>query len=232
MKFHRVLLKLSGEALKGNQEYGIDVAFAKNLAEKVAALHHRGIQVAIVFGGGNIFRGMSGEKMGLDRVAGDYMGMLATVMNGVAFSDLLTQIGIPNRVMSCIKMEAVAESFIQKRALKHLELGRVVICVAGTGNPYCTTDSAAVLKALELKCDVMIKGSKVDGIYNKDPKHHDDAVRFEELTLEDAIQMNIKVMDQSAIGMARDEGLPLFVCHIDDIDLIGTQEVKGTRVKV
>lgn len=232
MKFNRILLKLSWEALTWNQEYGIDVAFAKNLAEKVATLHRRGIQIAIVFGGGNIFRGMSGEKMWLDRVAGDYMGMLATVMNGIAFADLLTQMGISNRVMSCIKMETVAESFIQKRAVKHLELGRVVICVAGTGNPYCTTDSAAVLKSLELKCDVMIKGSKVDGIYNKDPKHHDDAVRFEELTLEDAIQMNIKVMDQSAIGMARDEGMPLFVCHIDDIDLIGTQEVKGTKVKI
>jgi uridylate kinase len=231
MKFHRILLKLSGEALKWDQDYGIDVNFTKNLAEKVGTLHRRGVQIAIVFGGGNIFRGMSGEKMGLDRVAGDYMGMLATVMNGVAFADLLTQMGIPNRVMTSVKMEAVAESFIQKRALKHLELWRVVICVAGTGNPYCTTDSAAVLKALELKCDVMIKGSKVDGIYNKDPKHHDDAVRFEELTLEDAIKLNIKVMDQGAIGMARDEGLPLFVCHIDDIDLIGTQEVKGTKVR-
>jgi uridylate kinase len=232
MKFHRILLKLSGEALKWAQEYGIDVGFAKQLAQKIATLYHRGIQVAIVFGGGNIFRWVAGEKMWLDRAAGDYAGMLATVINGIAFADLLEQIDIPVRVMSALQMPQVAEPFIRKRALKHLQLGRVLICVAGTGNPYCTTDSAAVLKALELNCDVMIKWSKVDGIYNKDPHHHDDAIRFEELTLEDAIKLNIKVMDQSAIGLARDEHMPLFVCHIDDIELIGTEEVTWTKVKI
>lgn len=226
----RILLKLSGEALKGTQGYGLDVTFIRQLASKIITVHERGIQIVIVLWGGNIFRGATGAELGLDRTTGDYMGMIATIINGMALGNVVEQIGVPTRVMSSIEIPRVAELFINKRAEKHLEKWRIVICVAGTGNPYYTTDSAAVLRALELHCDILIKGTKVDGIYEKDPVKYPQAKRYDHLTYEKALQSDIGVMDHSAIALAKDEQLPLRVTHIDQIDKIGTLEMPGTLV--
>ncbi len=188
------------------------------------------MQIVIVIGGGNIFRGVSGAAKGLDRSSADTMGMLATVMNGIALGDAIEKLGQPVRIASAIEMPKVAEQFIRRRALKHLSLGRIVIAVAGTGNPYFTTDSAAVLRALELHCDCVVKGTKVDGVYDQDPAKHPDAVRYESISLADTLAQNLRVMDQSAIALAKDEKLPIFVSNIDDIDRLGTEDMIGTCV--
>ncbi|NRH21149.1 UMP kinase [Candidatus Gracilibacteria bacterium] len=233
-KYHtpnRILLKLSGEALQGKQGYGIDPEFLAYIAEKIVHLVKiQKIEVAIVVGGGNIFRGVELERGGFDRATGDNMGMLATIINGIAIGEAIEGAGVDVRVMSAIPTHRVAEDFIRRRALRHIEKGRVVICVGGSGNPYFSTDSAAVLRALELECDAVVKATKVDGIYDKDPKKHDDAVRYDILPLEEALHKNLRVMDQSAIALAHDENMPIFVCRIEDIQLIGTDEIIGTYV--
>ncbi|MGP1583451.1 MAG: UMP kinase [Candidatus Altimarinota bacterium] len=227
----RVLLKLSGEALQGEQGYGIDPNFLSYLAKKIVHLVQKEkLEIAIVVGGGNIFRGIELEKGGFDRATGDNMGMLATMINGIAIGEAIEDAGVDVRVMSAISAHKVAEDFIQRRALRHLEKGRVVICVGGSGNPFFSTDSAAVLRALELQCDAVVKATKVDGIYDKDPKKHSDAVRYEILSLEDAIQKNVRVMDQAAIALAHDECMPIYVCRIEDVDKINTEEIVGTYV--
>ncbi|MBX9809837.1 UMP kinase [Candidatus Gracilibacteria bacterium] len=235
MKSHhnpkRILIKLSGEALQGKQGYGIDPEFLAYIAEKIVYLvSERKLEVAIVVGGGNIFRGIELERGGFDRATGDNMGMLATIINGIAIGEAIEEAGIDVRVMSAIPTHRVAEDFIRRRALRHIEKGRVVICVGGSGNPYFTTDSAAVLRALELDCDAVVKATKVDGIYDKDPKKHTDAIRYDILPLEEALHKNLRVMDQAAIALAHDENMPIFVCRIEDIHLIGTNEIIGTYV--
>lgn len=233
-KYHtpkRILLKLSGEALQWKQWYGIDPEFLAFIAEKIVHLIKvENIEVAIVIGGGNIFRGIELERGWFDRATGDSMGMLATIINGIAIGEAIEEAGIDVRVMSAIPTQRVAEDFIRRRALRHIEKGRVVICVGGTGNPYATTDSAAVLRALELECDAVVKATKVDGIYDKDPNKYTDAVHYDILSLEEALHKNLRIMDQAAIALAHDENMPIFVCRIEDTHLIGTDEIIGTYV--
>jgi uridylate kinase len=227
----RILLKLSGEALQWKQWYGIDPEFLAYIAEKIVYLVQvRKLEIAIVIGGGNIFRGIQLEEWGFDRVIWDQMGMMATIINWLAIGEAIEAAGVDVRVMSAVPTHRVAEDFIARRALRHIEKGRVVICVGGTGNPYATTDSAAVLRALELQCDCVVKATKVDGIYDKDPKKHIDAVHYEILSLEEALHKNLRIMDQTAIALAHDEDMPIYVCRIEDTDLIGTDEIIGTYV--
>ena len=233
-KYHtpkRILLKLSGEALQWKQWYGIDPEFLAYIAEKIVYLVQvRQLEIAIVIGGGNIFRGIQLEKGGFDRVIWDQMGMMATIINWLAIGEAIEAAGVDVRVMSAVPTHRVAEDFIARRALRHIEKGRVVICVGGTGNPYATTDSAAVLRALELQCDCVVKATKVDGIYDKDPHKHDDAIHYEILSLEEALHQNLRIMDQTAIALAHDEDMPIFVCRIEDTHLIGSEEIRGTYV--
>lgn len=227
----RFLLKLSGEALQGKGEYGIDVDFLHDLAEKVVTLskiHKK--EVIIVIGGGNIFRGAAMAAKGLDRSSGDYMGMLATVINGIALGDAIERHGQEVRIMSAIEVPRVSELFIRRRAIKHLSNGRVVIAVGGSGNPFFTTDSAAVLRALELNCDVLVKGTKVDGVYDRDPQKHRDAVRYDRVTYSEVLAKGLRIMDQSALALAGDEKLPIFVCRIENIAELATDDVHGTIV--
>ncbi len=225
---NRYLLKLSGEALQWKKDHGIDVEFLIELAGKVVKLAKSGKQIVIVIGGWNIFRWVSGAASGLDRSSADYMGMLATVMNGIALGDAIQKQGQEVRIMSALEINRVSELFIRGRAMKHLQKKRVVIAVAGSGNPFFTTDSAAVLRALELGCDVIIKGTKVDGVYDKDPTKFPDAKRYETLSLQEALEKNLRVLDQSALALAKDEKIPLFVCKIEDIDKLWTVKITGT----
>lgn len=233
-KYHtpkRILLKLSGEALQWDQWYGIDPKFLTFLAKKITYLvQNEELEVVIVVGGGNIFRGIELEAGWFDRSTGDNMGMLWTIINGLAIGEAIEKEWIDVRVMSAIPTEKVAEPFIRRRALRHIEKGRVVICVGGTGNPYFTTDSCAVLRWLELDCDVVVKATKVDGIYDKDPKKYMDAVRHEELHMHEVLKRDIRVMDQSAIALAHDEWIPIYVCRIEDIDTLATDQNIGTFV--
>jgi len=233
-KYHtpkRILLKLSGEALQWEQWYGIDPQFLSYLAKKVVHLVEKEkLEVVIVVGGGNIFRGVELEKGWLDRATGDSMGMLGIIINGIALGEAIESEWVSVRVMSAIPVHKVAEDYIQRRALRHLEKGRVVICVGGMGQPYFTTDSTAVVRALELKCDCVVKATKVDGIYTKDPKKHQDAERYDILSLEEALHKNLRIMDQTAIALAHDEDMPIFVCRIEDTHLIGSEEIRGTFV--
>jgi uridylate kinase len=209
--YQRVLLKLSGEALMGNKEYGIDETTIRSFAEEIRDVHDLGIEIAIVIGAGNIFRGVQAESSGMDRVTADYMGMLATVINGLALQDALEQIGVYTRVLSAISMQEVAEPYIRRRAVRHLEKGRVIIFVAGTGNPYFTTDTAASLRAMEIQADIIIKATKVDGVYDRDPLKYDDAVKYDELTYLHVLQKGLKVMDATAISLCMDNQMPILV---------------------
>ncbi len=233
-KYHnpkRILLKLSGEALQWDQGYGIDPKFLSYIAEKIVHLvKNQKLEVVIVVWGGNIFRWVELEKWGFDRATGDSMWMLGTIINGLAIGEAIEDAGVEVRVMSAIPTERVAENYIRRRALRHLEKRRVVISVWGTGNPYFSTDSTAVLRALELACDSVVKATKVDGVYTKDPKKHSDAERFEILSLEEALHKNLRVMDQAAIALANDEDMPIFICRIEDIHLLWTEEIEGTFV--
>jgi UMP kinase len=211
MKYKRILLKLSGEALMGARQYGIDPARLKEYATEIKEVVKQGVEVAIVIGGGNIFRGVAGASNGMDRVQGDYMGMLATVINSLALQSALEDEGIYTRLQTAIKMEAIAEPFIKRRAVRHLEKGRVVIFGAGTGNPYFTTDSAAVLRAIEINADVILKGTRVDGIYTADPEKDKNAVKFENITFDEAIDKNLKVMDMTAFTLSQENKLPIIV---------------------
>ncbi len=229
--FKRVLLKLSWEALQWNQEYWIDVRFLQDLSRKIVYLSQENeLELVIVIWGWNIFRWVSGAANWLDKSQSDYMWMLATIMNWIALWDWIESNWNEVRIMSAIDIPKVAETFIRRRAIKHLEKGRVIICVAGTGNPYFTTDSAAVLRAVELDCDIMIKWTKVDWIYDKDPVQNPDAKRFENINIGDALWKGLKIMDQTAIALAKDERLSMFVCNINNIDKILSNEIKWTYV--
>jgi uridylate kinase len=211
----RLLLKLSGEALMGNGGYGFDMSVALRLARDVKESIDAGAEIAIVVGGGNIFRGLAGAAKGMDRTTADYMGMLATVMNALAFQNALEQVGVPARVLSAIPMPTVCEAYVRPKAMHHLEQGRVVIFAAGTGNPFFTTDTTAVLRAMEMGCDAVAKATQVDGVYSADPKKVLDAVRYERLTYAEVLARNLQVMDGAAIALARDNGLPVIVFSID-----------------
>lgn len=214
-RFKRILIKVGGESLLGKKEYGIEPQSAMEVAEQIKEIYTQHVQVAIVIGGGNIFRGIAGAKHGIDRTTADYMGMLATVMNGLALQDALEKINVPTRLQSALQMPAVAESFIRRRAIRHMEKGRVVILAAGTGVPYVTTDTGAALHGLELNCDVLMKATKVDGIYEQDPVRYPDAKRFKTLTYKDAIEMaGVEVMDTAALAMAKENNLPLMVFEL------------------
>lgn len=209
--YKRILLKLSGEALMGNQEFGICSDVITSYARQIKEIVDMGVEVGIVIGGGNIFRGLSGAEQGVDRVTGDHMGMLATVINSLALQNSIEKLGVPTRVLTAIEMPQIAEPYIRRRAERHLEKGRVVIFGAGTGNPYFTTDTAAVLRAIEINADVVIKATKVDGIYDKDPVKYSDAVKYETITYSEVLNKNLKVMDAAAISLCRDNKLSLIV---------------------
>ncbi len=210
----RILLKLSGEVLMGEQGFGIEPTLVARLAEEVKQAKDSGLEVCLVIGGGNIFRGMAGAAKGLERTTGDYMGMLATVMNALAMQSALEQIGVATRVQSAIPMNAVCEPYIRRRAERHLEKGRIVIFAAGTGNPFFTTDTGAALRAAEMKCDALLKGTSVDGVYDKDPKRFDDAVRHETITYSQVLSDNLKVMDAAAVALCRENDIPIVVFSI------------------
>lgn len=213
--YQRILLKLSGEALLGQADYGIDPLMLRRLASEIGALIKQGVQVALVIGGGNIFRGAGLAEAGMDRVSADHMGMLATVMNGLAMQDALEREGIFTRVMSAIKINEVCEDYIRRRAVRHLEKGRVVILAAGTGNPFFTTDTAASLRAVEIGADLMLKATKVDGVYNADPMKDPTATRYERLTFDEVLDQRLSVMDTTAIVMCREQNMPLVVFDIN-----------------
>ena len=214
VQYSRILLKLSGEALAGEQKFGIEPEAIGQFAKEIAEVASTGLQIALVIGGGNIFRGMAASAKGMDRAQADYMGMLATVMNALAVQDALEKNGCDTRVMTAFSMAEVAEPYIRRRAVRHLEKGRVVICAAGTGNPYFTTDSAAALRALELNCDAIFKATKVDGVYDKDPMKYDDAVKYDTVSYIETLEKRLGVMDSTAISMARDNDLPIIVFNL------------------
>ena len=216
MRFKRILLKLSGEALMGTGSFGISPEMIQYVSTEIRIIYEEGIQLALVIGAGNIFRGVAGAAMGMDRITADNMGMLATVINSLAVQDALEHVGVSTRVMSAFPMTTVCEPYIRRRALRHLEKGRVVIFAAGTGNPYFTTDTAAVLRALEVEADVIMKATRVNGVYDKDPEQHADAVRFDRLTYTQVLQQDLRVMDAAGISLARDEKLPVFVFNINE----------------
>lgn len=212
--FRRVLLKISGEALIGEQNFGIDVHIARTVAKEIKDVHDLGVEVAVVVGGGNIFRGVSQSAGGMDRASADYIGMLATVMNGVVLQDALEKLKVQTRVLSAIDIPQLAEPFIRRRAIRHLEKGRIVIFAAGTGNPFFSTDSAAALRALEIKADVILKATKVDGVYSADPMKDAKATRFETITYQQVLEKQLKVMDASAISLCMDNDLPIIVFNM------------------
>ncbi len=231
--FKRILLKLSGEALMGQQGYSIDPGIMQRIAGEVQRVQGLGVEIAIVVGGGNIWRGQNAERLGMDRATADYMGMLATVINALALQDALEQIGLITRVQTGIEMPSVAEPFIRRRAARHLEKGRVVILAAGTGNPYFTTDTAAALRAVELNCQVLLKATKVDGVYDSDPLRNAAARKFKTLSYMQALNMEVQVMDSTAISLCKDNHLPIIVFNLnepDGIEAIVKGEHRGTLV--
>ena len=233
MKYKRILLKLSGEALLGKNSYGIDNEKLLDYAKEIKELHFLGIEIAIVIGGGNIYRGVAGAQNGIDRVQADYMGMLATVINGLALQNALESIDIPTRLQTAIKMESIAEPFIKRKATRHLEKGRVVIFGSGTGNPYFTTDSAAVLRAIEINADVILKGTRVDGIYNVDPEKNKEAIKFDDISFEETIKKGLKIMDTTAFTLSKENKLPIIVFDINvkgNLTKVGSGKKIGTRV--
>jgi uridylate kinase len=212
--YRRILLKLSGEALMGEQQFGIDPAITTQIAKEIGEIQSLGVQTAVVIGGGNLFRGLAASAKGMDRATADYMGMLATVINALALQDALEHNGVNTRVASAIEMRAVAEPFIRRRAVRHLEKGRVVLFAAGTGNPYFTTDTAAALRAMEMRADVILKGTKVDGIYTADPMVHPDATKFDDISYLKVLEQGLKVMDATAISLCMDNKLPIVVFNL------------------
>jgi uridylate kinase len=235
MKYKRILLKLSGEALMGNRQYGIDPERLKEYAQEIKEITKEGVEVAIVIGGGNIFRGVAGASNGMDRVQGDHMGMLATVINGLALQSALENEGVPTRLQSAIKINEVAEPFIRRRAMRHLEKGRVVIFGGGTGNPYFTTDSAAVLRAIEVEANVILKGTRVDGIYNTDPEKDNTAVKFDNISFDDVLRKGLKVMDTTAFTLSQENELPIIVFDMNkkgNLYKVLSGENVGTQVNL
>src|SRR5919202_5916273 len=233
-RYRRVLLKLSGEALAGERGYGIDLKVVSNIAEQIARVHEMGVQVALVVGGGNIFRGMAASEGGFDRATGDYMGMLATVINALAMQEALERMGIPARTMTAIQMPQVAEPYIRRRAVRHLEKGRIVILAAGTGNPYFTTDTTAALRAVEIGAQVLLMAKNgVDGVYSADPRHDPTAERFAHITYLDALRRNLRVMDASALSLCMDNAMPIVVFDLQrtgNIERAVRGEAIGTTV--
>ena len=215
-EYKRVMIKISGEALMGDQAYGLNPPTVENIAKEIKKVHSLGTQICMVIGGGNIFRGLQGSAQGMERTTADYMGMLATVMNALAMQSALEALGINTRVVSAIPMDQVCEPYIRRRAVRHLEKDRVCIFAAGTGNPYFTTDTAATLRASEMACEAIFKGTKVNGVYDKDPALHSDAVRYEATNYDEVLQKNLKVMDASAIALARDNNLPIIVFSLNE----------------
>ena len=235
MKYNRILLKLSGEALMGTRQYGIDPERLDDYAREIKKITEQGVQVAIVIGGGNIFRGVAGASRGMDRVQGDHMGMLATVINGLALQSALEDNEVPTRLQSAIKMNEVAEPFIRRKAIRHLEKGRVVIFGGGTGNPYFTTDSAAVLRAIEIQADVILKGTRVDGIYTSDPEKDAEATKFDYISFDDVIKKGLKVMDTTAFTLSQENELPIIVFDMNtrgNLYKVVSGENIGTKVNI
>lgn len=218
INYKRILLKISGELLSGTQEFGLSPMALEELAKKIKDVHSRGIEIGIVIGGGNIFRGMSVAAKGMDRVAGDYLGMMATVMNSVGLQSALEKLDCDTRVMSALNISQLAEPYIRRRATRHLEKGRIVIMAGGTGNPYFTTDTAAALRAIEINADIVMKGTKVDGVYDKDPVKNSDAIRYETLKYKDVVEKELAVMDLTAVTLCKENSLPILVfdLKIDD----------------
>jgi uridylate kinase len=212
--YRRVLLKISGEALMGDRDYGLDPTTVERIANEIVTVHAMGVQVCLVIGGGNIFRGLSGAAAGIERATADHIGMLATVINALAMQSALENLGLPTRVQSAIPMDTVCEKFIRRRALRHMEKGRVVVFAAGCGNPYFTTDTAAALRAVEMNCDALLKATQVDGVYSADPKTSPDALRYDRLSYQDVLSRDLRVMDAAAIALARENKLPILVFSI------------------
>jgi len=234
LRFQRILLKLSGEALAGDRSFGIDPGTVNSISKEIREIVGLGCEVALVIGGGNIFRGMAASEQGMDRASADYMGMLATAMNSLALQDSLEKLGLETRVLSAITMIEVAEPYIRRRAIRHLEKGRVVIFAAGTGNPYFTTDTAAALRAMEIKAQAILKATKVDGVYDKDPMVHPDATMFKRVTHHEALSRQLKVMDSTALAMAMDNKLPIIVFNLfkkGNIKQVVTGSDIGTTVQ-
>lgn len=217
MKYKRILLKLSGEALMGDQQYGIDPVRLAEYAEEIKKIHDKGVEIAIVIGGGNIFRGVAGASKGMDRVQGDYMGMLATVINGMALQGALEDKGMLTRLQTALKIDAIAEPYIKRRAVRHLEKNRIVIFGAGTGNPYFTTDTAAVLRGVEIHADVILKGTRVDGVYDCDPEKNANAVKFDSISFEDVLSKSLNVMDTTAFTLSQENKLPIVIFDMNKI---------------
>ncbi|WP_203294503.1 UMP kinase [Luteirhabdus pelagi] len=235
MIYKRILLKLSGEALMGNRQYGIDPQRLQEYAQEIKGITEKGVEVAIVIGGGNIFRGVAGASRGMDRVQGDHMGMLATVINGLALQSALENEEVPTRLQSAVKINEVAEPFIRRKAIRHLEKGRVVIFGGGTGNPYFTTDSAAVLRAIEINADVILKGTRVDGIYTSDPEKDKAATKFDYITFEDVLKKGLKVMDTTAFTLSQENQLPIIVFDMNtkgNLFKVVSGEKIGTKVNL
>ena len=212
---NRLLLKISGEMLSGTQDFGLDPKALEKYAKKIKDVHDKGLEIGVVIGGGNIFRGMSVAAKGMDRVAGDYLGMMATIMNSVALQSSLEKLGCDTRVMSAITITQLAEPYIRRKAARHLEKGRIVIMAGGTGNPYFTTDTAAVLRGIEINADVIMKGTKVDGVYDRDPKKYSDAVRYEKLTYKQVVEEELKVMDLTAVTLCKENNFPILVFDLE-----------------
>jgi len=234
IQYKRILLKISGEVLTGEKEYGIDPLVIKRIAEEIKEVKSLGIEIAIVIGGGNIFRGVAASSKGMDRATADYMGMLATVLNGLALQDALEKMGVHTRVQTAIEMREIAEPYIRRKAIRHLEKGRVVIFAAGTGNPYFTTDTTASLRAMEIGAEVILKATKVDGVYDKDPMLHKGAKRFDELTYLEVLKKGIKVMDTTAISLCMDNQIPIIVFNLKqkgNIKKIVRGQKVGTKVR-
>ncbi|MDZ7755392.1 UMP kinase [Rhodohalobacter sp.] len=233
-QYKRILLKLSGEALLGEQGHGIDADILTQYADEVLAVQAEGVEVSVVIGGGNIFRGVKGATEGMDRVQGDYMGMLATMINSMAFQDALERKGVHTRLMSAIRMEEIAEPYIRRRAIRHLEKGRVVLFGAGTGNPYFTTDTAASLRAIEIEADVILKGTRVDGIYDSDPEKNSEAVKFDTITGDEILRRRLDVMDLTAFTLCRDNETPIIVFNMNERGnlkkVVCSEETVGTTV--
>lgn len=235
MKYNRILLKLSGEALMGDRQYGIDPKLLASYAQEIKKIVDLNVEVAIVIGGGNIFRGLAAAENGMDRVQGDYMGMLATIINGLALQSALEEANIQTRLLTAIEMKQIAEPFIKRRAVRHLEKGRVVIFGGGTGNPYFTTDTAAVLRAIEIDADAILKGTRVDGVYDADPEKFKNAIKFENITFKDVIEKGLKVMDMTAFTLSEENNLPIIIFDMNKtgnlLKLVSGEKI-GTLINI
>ena len=234
LKYKRILLKLSGEALAGNQKFGISSDILDSFARQLKEVHDLGVELAVVIGGGNIFRGIAGQEQGFDRATGDTLGILATIMNAIALQNSIEKIGVPTRVLTAVQMPEIAEPYIRRRAIRHLEKGRIIILAGGTGNPYFTTDSGGALRALEIGADILAKGTKVNGVYDKDPQKFADAVKYDNISFDETLSKDLKVMDAAALSLCRENDLPVIVFNIledGNIKRMVNGEEIGTIVK-